>query len=122
MVQNLSIIIPSYNEEENISELYKRLKNTLNDISIDDFEIIYVENGSSDKSLEILKKLNKEDKKVKIISFSRNFGYQNAILAGLKYSKKDHVCILDGDLQDPPEMIVKFGKKNFRRIRCSLWN
>ncbi len=108
MVQNLSIIIPSYNEEENINELYERIKKTLKDINIDDFEIIYIENGSADKSLEILKKINQNDKKVKIVSFSRNFGYQNAILAGLKYSKNDHVCILDGDLQDPPEIIKDF--------------
>ena len=107
MVQNLSIIIPSYIEEENINELYERIKKTLKDINIDDFEIIYVENGSADKSLEILKKLIKMIK-VKIVSFSRNFGYQNAILAGLKYSKNDHVCILDGDLQDPPEIIKDF--------------
>ena len=108
MVQNLSIIIPSYNEEENINEIYERIKKTIKEINIDDFEIIYIENGSTDKSLEILKKINQNDKKVKIVSFSRNFGYQNAILAGLKYSKNDHVCILDGDLQDPPEIIKDF--------------
>ena len=111
MVQNLSIIIPSYNEEENINEIYERIKKTLIDINIDNFEIIFVENGSTDKSLEILKKINQNDKKVKIVSFSRNFGYQNAILAGLKYSKNDHVCILDGDLQDPPEIIKDFVAK-----------
>ena len=108
MVQNLSIIIPSYNEEENINELYKRIIKTLNETNIDDFEIIFIENGSSDNSLKILREINKKDKKVKVVSFSRNFGYQNAILAGLKYSKKDHVCILDGDLQDPPEIIKDF--------------
>ncbi len=111
MVQNLSIIIPSYNEEENINEIYERIKKTLIDINIDNFEIIFIENGSTDKSLEILKKINQNDKKVKIVSFSRNFGYQNAILAGLKYSKNDHVCILDGDLQDPPEIIKDFVAK-----------
>ena len=111
MVQNLSIIIPSYNEEENINEIYERIKKTLMDINIDNFEIIFIENGSTDKSLEILKKINHNDKKVKIVSFSRNFGYQNAILAGLKYSKNEHVCILDGDLQDPPEVIKDFVAK-----------
>ena len=111
MVQNLSIIIPSYNEEENINEIYERIKKTLIDINIDNFEIIFIENGSTDKSLEILKKINQNDKKVKIVSFSRNFGYQNAILAGLKYSKNEHVCILDGDLQDPPEVIKDFVAK-----------
>ena len=108
MVKNLSIIIPSFNEAENINELYKRTIKTLDEININDYEIIFVENGSSDNSLEILRSINVLNNKVKIISFSRNFGYQNAILAGLDYSKKDHACILDGDLQDPPELIKNF--------------
>lgn len=108
MVKNLSIIIPSFNEEENINELYKRIIKTLGEINITDYEIIFVENGSTDSSLKILKNINALNNKVKIISFSRNFGYQNAILAGLDYSKKDHACILDGDLQDPPELIKNF--------------
>ena len=108
MVKNLSIIIPSFNEAENINELYKRIIKTLDEININDYEIIFVENGSSDNSLEILRSINVLNNKVKIISLSRNFGYQNAILAGLDYSKKDHACILDGDLQDPPELIKNF--------------
>ena len=108
MVNNLSIIIPSFNEAENINELYKRIIKTLDEININDYEIIFVENGSSDNSLEILRSINVLNNKVKIISLSRNFGYQNAILAGLDYSKKDHACILDGDLQDPPELIKNF--------------
>ena len=108
MVKNLSIIIPSFNEAENINELYKRIIKTLDEINLNDYEIIFVENGSSDNSLEILRSINGLNNKVKIISLSRNFGYQNAILAGLDYSKKDHACILDGDLQDPPELIKNF--------------
>lgn len=105
---NISFIIPSYNESENILELYKRIKNTLNKLNISDYEIIYIENGSTDNSLEILRELNKVDKLVKTISFTRNFGLQNALFAGLKYSTKEYVCILDGDLQDPPELIENF--------------
>ena len=105
MVKSISVIIPSYNEEENIKELYERIVKVLDEIDINDYEIIFIENGSSDKSLDILKNINSLNNKVKIVSFSRNFGYQNAILAGLEYCKKDHACILDGDLQDPPEMI-----------------
>jgi len=105
MIKSISVIIPSYNEEENIKELYERIIKVLNEININDYEIIFIENGSSDKSLDLLKNINSLNNKVKIISFSRNFGYQNAILAGLEYSKKDHACILDGDLQDPPEII-----------------
>ena len=108
MVKNISVIIPSFNEEENIKELYERIVKVLGEININDYEIIFIENGSSDNSLNILKNINALNDKVKIISFSRNFGYQNAILAGLDYSKKDHACILDGDLQDPPEIIKNF--------------
>ena len=108
MVKSISVIIPSYNEEENIKELYERIVKVLDEININDYEIIFIENGSSDNSLNILKNINVLNNKVKIISLSRNFGYQNAILAGLEYSKKDHACILDGDLQDPPEIIKDF--------------
>ena len=108
MVRDLSIIIPSFNEEQNINELYERIVKTLFEIKIDDYEIIFIENGSTDNSLSILKNLNTLNKNVKIVSFSRNFGYQNAILAGLDFSKKNHACILDGDLQDPPETIKDF--------------
>ena len=105
MIKSISVIIPSYNEEENIKELYERIIKVLDEININDYEIIFIENGSSDKSLDLLKNINSLNNKVKIVSFSRNFGYQNAILAGLEYCKKDHACILDGDLQDPPEII-----------------
>jgi polyisoprenyl-phosphate glycosyltransferase len=108
MVKNISVIIPSFNEEENIKELYERIVKVLDEININDYEIIFIENGSSDNSFNILKNINALNNKVKIVSFSRNFGYQNAILAGLEYSKKDHACILDGDLQDPPEIIKDF--------------
>ena len=111
MVKNISVIIPSFNEEENIKELYERIVKVLGEININDYEIIFIENGSSDNSLNILKNINALNNKVKIVSFSRNFGYQNAILAGLDYSKKDHACILDGDLQDPPELIKDFTLK-----------
>ena len=111
MVKNISVIIPSFNEEENIKELYERIVKILDEININDYEIIFIENGSSDSSLDILKHINTINNKVKIISFSRNFGYQNAILAGLDYSKKDFACILDGDLQDPPEIIKDFVSK-----------
>ncbi len=111
MVNNISIIVPSFNEEENIKELYNRVSKTLEEIKIFDYEIIFIENGSSDNSLHLLKSINDLDNRVKIISLSRNFGYQNAILAGLEYAKKEYACILDGDLQDPPEIIKDFIKK-----------
>ena len=111
MNKEISFVIPSYNEAENIKKLYLRIKNTINDLNILSYEIIYVENGSTDNSLEILKELNKIDSNVKIISFTRNFGLQNAIYAGLNKVKKNYICVLDGDLQDPPELVESFFKK-----------
>jgi glycosyltransferase involved in cell wall biosynthesis len=111
MSKSISIVIPSFNEAENIEELYSRIVATLKKINISDYEIIYIENGSTDKSLEILKNLNNKDKSVKIISFSRNFGLQSAIYAGLTEAEKNYVCVLDGDLQDPPELIEDFFNK-----------
>ena len=76
MVTNISIIIPSYNEAENINEMYTRLKSTLNNLNIIDYEIIYIENGSSDESMKILRELNKKDKSLKVISFLEILDYK----------------------------------------------
>lgn len=111
MNMNISIVIPSYNESENIEVLYSRIIEVLKEKKIVNYEIIYIENGSTDNSFQILKKLHQKDNQVKIISFTRNFGLQNAIYAGLNYVKNDFVCVLDGDLQDPPEMIKSFINK-----------
>lgn len=111
MTLSISVVIPSYNEEENINELYERVSKTLTISNVTDYEILFVENGSSDTSLSILREINTMNNKVKIISLSRNFGYQNAIFAGLEFSKKDFVFILDGDLQDPPELLNEFISK-----------
>jgi len=111
MIDSISIIIPSYNESENINEVYRRTLETIKKINIKKYEIIFVENGSKDNSLELLKKINSENKSVKIISLSRNFGYQSAIAVGLKYAENDYVCVMDGDLQDPPEIISRFVDK-----------
>lgn len=75
-----------------------------------DFEIVFVDDGSKDKTLEILKKLAKKDKQVKYVSFSRNFGKEAAMYAGLEYSKGDYVTLMDADLQDPPAMLEKMYK------------
>jgi polyisoprenyl-phosphate glycosyltransferase len=111
MIESISIVIPSYNESENIKEVYRRTLETIKKNNIEKYEIIFVENGSKDNSLELLKEINSKDKSVKIISLSRNFGYQSAIAVGLKYSENEYVCVMDGDLQDPPEVISKFIKK-----------
>lgn len=106
----ISAVIPFFNEEENLMPLYKRLKKVLNKIS-PYHEMIFINDGSEDKSEIVIKKINKNDNKVKLISFSRNFGHMAAIHAGLANSKGKWVTVLDADLQDPPEVILKMFKK-----------
>jgi len=100
----LSVIVPCYNEEEVIEETYNRLTSVLKQNRIN-YEIIFINDGSMDKTLDILTNLAKNDKKIKIISFSRNFGHQSAVSAGIHHCKGDYAVIIDADLQDPPEII-----------------
>lgn len=102
----LSVVVPIYSEEKSINEFYNRTKKMLSNMeSKIDHEIIFIDDGSKDKSLDLLKELNQKDKKVRVITFSRNFGHQFAITAGIDHAKGDSVVIIDGDLQDPPEVI-----------------
>lgn len=101
----ISIVIPTYCEEGNISELYNQLENELKKVEIHSFEIIYVNDGSHDNSLMKIKELTVRDNRVKFIHFSRNFGHQNALRAGLDFAKGDAVISMDADLQHPPELI-----------------
>lgn len=100
----ISIIIPCYNEEDSIPLIYNELKKVLNNMKYD-FEFIFVNDGSIDNSLSVLKKLSAKDKQVKYIHFSRNFGKEAAMYAGLSKSKGDYVTIMDADLQDPPSLL-----------------
>ncbi len=100
----ISIVVPLYNEEKNIRLMHDRLVSSILKIT-SNFEIIYVNDGSNDNSFLELLKLSNEDERVKYINFSRNFGHQIAVTAGLEYSKGAAVVIIDGDLQDPPEVI-----------------
>jgi dolichol-phosphate mannosyltransferase len=111
MLDNLSVIIPSFNEEENIEILYSRILKVINKIGIMDYEIIFIENGSTDESLTILENIRSKNSNLKILSLSRNFGYQNAILAGIHHCTKNNLFVIDGDLQDPPEMLEEFAIK-----------
>lgn len=106
----LSVIVPCYNEEEVIEETYKRLKDVMEKNDVETYELLFVNDGSSDKTLEILTKLALEDKNVKIISFSRNFGHQPAVTAGIHNCSGDYAAIIDADLQDPPELIPQMLK------------
>jgi len=105
-----SIVAPVYNEEETIREFYKRLISVMDSIK-ESYEIIFVNDGSKDRSLEIMKEFHSQDKRVKIIDFSRNFGHQIAITAGMDYALGNTVVIIDADLQDPPEVIPRFIEK-----------
>ena len=100
----ISIIIPCYNEEDSIPLIYNELKKVSNNMKYD-FEFIFVNDGSIDNSLSVLKKLSAKDKQVKYIHFSRNFGKEAVMYAGLSKSKGDYVTIMDADLQDPPSLL-----------------
>lgn len=104
-MKKISIVIPMYFEEEVAKECYSRTKKVLEKLNKYEYEIVFVNDGSKDKTLEILEKIAEEDKNVKVISFSRNFGHQAAVTAGLKYTIGDAVVIMDADMQDPPEVI-----------------
>lgn len=111
MKTKISIVVPIFNEEGNIDILYTKLRETL--LKIDkNYEIVFVNDGSIDNSYTLLKKIAKKEKKVKIISFSRNFGHMSAINAGLEHCKGERVVVMDADMQDPPFVIEKMYKKS----------
>lgn len=107
MKKKISIIVPCYNEEEALPIFYKEIKKIEEKMNYLHFEYIFVNDGSKDKTLEILRKFSKKDDKARYISFSRNFGKEAAMLAGLEYSSGDYVTIMDADLQDPPHLLIE---------------
>ena len=109
-MKKVSVVIPMYYEEEVAQECYRRMSDVLRKIEGYEYEIICVNDGSQDKTLPILEEIAKNDKKVKVISFARNFGHQCAVTAGLKYVTGDCAVIIDADLQDPPELIPEMLK------------
>ena len=106
----LSVIIPMYNEEEVIAESYKRLNAVLSELG-EDYEMIFINDGSRDRTMEIMLPIQAADKHVRIIEFARNFGHQVAVTAGMKYAQGDAALIIDADLQDPPELIPQMLEK-----------
>lgn len=100
----LSVVVPVYNERESVPELYRRLTAALAGV-VGSFEVVLVDDGSSDGSWEIIRELASRDARVKGLSFSRNFGHQMAFTAGLDHADGDAVVIMDADLQDPPELL-----------------
>ena len=108
--KKVTLVIPMYYEEKVVEECYQRVKENLNKLEDYEYEIIFVNDGSTDKTLEILEAIAKQDENVKVISFSRNFGHQAAVTAGLQYVSGDAIVIMDADLQDPPELIPEMLK------------
>ena len=105
-MKKISVVIPVYFEEEVVNECYNRTKSVLEGLEKYEYEIIFVNDGSQDETLEMLEEIAKDNKNVKVISFSRNFGHQAAVTCGLKYTTGDAVAIMDADMQDPPEVIL----------------
>ena len=104
----LSVIVPCYNEEAVLAETHRRLGEVLQQIEGIDYEIIYVDDGSRDATAQILCALQTNDEHVRVVRFSRNFGHQTAVTAGLEHATGDAVVLIDADLQDPPEVIPEF--------------
>jgi glycosyltransferase involved in cell wall biosynthesis len=107
MPEMISIVVPCLNEEEVLRETNRRLVAVLDQLP-QRFEILYVDDGSTDRTPEILSGLQADDERIRVIRFSRNFGHQMAITAGLEHASGDAVAIIDADLQDPPEVIADF--------------
>ena len=106
----VSIVISAYNEEQNVGELHKKLKENLDEIKDIDFEFLFVDDGSSDKTYENCLKLQKNDIRIKIIKLKRNFGHEIAMTAGMDHAKGDAVIFMDSDLQHPPVYIPQMIK------------
>ena len=109
-MKKISIIIPAYNEEEALPALMERITKFADDTKDYDFEFLFVNDGSKDRTIELIKEYREKDKRVCYVDFARNFGKETAMKAGIDYATGDAVVFLDADLQDPPEVITKMIK------------
>ena len=103
--EKISIIVPCYNEEESLPIFYKEIDKISKEMKVVDFEFLFINDGSRDKTLNILREMAKKDKRVRYISFSRNFGKEAGMWAGLENANGDYVAIMDADMQDPPSKV-----------------
>ena len=101
----ITVIVPCYNEEESLPLFYKEIVKVAKKMKEVNFEFLFVNDGSKDKTLDILRDLSKKDKRIRYVSFSRNFGKEAAMYAGFENSKGDYVVVMDADLQDPPSLL-----------------
>ena len=104
-MEKIGVIVPCYNEEESLPYFYKEMQKVMEQMDVE-FELLFVNDGSKDKTLDILKDFAKKDERVRFLSFSRNFGKEAAIYAGLQHVNGDYVTLMDADLQDPPEKLI----------------
>lgn len=109
-LKQYAVIVPLFNEEEVIEELYTRLKRTMDSLA-EPYELIFVDDGSEDSTFALIVQLARKDHNLVAIKLTRNFGQENSIIAGIKHSKGQEIILIDGDLQDPPEFILKMIKK-----------
>ena len=109
-MKKISIIIPAYNEEESLPILYERLSKLMDNMKEYNFEILFVNDGSKDKTIEIIKNMREKDNRICYVDFARNFGKEIAMIAGLDYATGDCVVFMDADLQDPPELVPELVK------------
>lgn len=106
-MDKISVIVPCYNEEKVIKLFYEEMNRVMKKMGSVDFEIIFIDDGSKDRTLQRIKKLMEKDKRIHYISFSKNFGKEAAIFAGLENSTGDFVAVMDADLQDPPALLIE---------------
>ncbi len=109
-MKKISIIVPAYNEEESLPFLYERLEKLMDSIKNYEFEILFINDGSKDNTLNLIKEYREKDKRISYVDFSRNFGKEIGMIAGLDYATGDAVIFMDADLQDPPELIPEMIK------------
>ena len=105
MAELVSLIVPCYNEEQSLPLFWVQTRAVMQKMNYLDFEVIFVDDGSRDKTLEVLRAMAKEDSRVKYLSFSRNFGKEAAMFAGLEHARGDYAAVMDADLQDPPALL-----------------
>ncbi len=115
-MKKVTIIVPAYNEEESLPYLYERLEKMMNSIENYDFEILFINDGSKDKTIDLIKEYRQKDSRINYVDFARNFGKETAMIAGMDYATGDCVIFIDADLQDPPELIpemIKFWEEGY---------
>ena len=115
-MKKISIIIPAYNEEESLPFLYERLEKLMDSITNYEFEVLFINDGSKDNTLNLIKEYREKDSRISYVDFSRNFGKEIGMIAGLDYATGDAVIFMDADLQDPPELIpemIKYWEKGY---------